>query len=74
MSLQEMLDEVRTLPPATRKQWLKALVDVIDEPVVVPTHPKTSLRQYRGVGAYAYDGTDAQAQVEAMRRDWDERP
>jgi hypothetical protein len=71
MTLQEMLQEARTLTADERRQLIKALVDQMVEPT-----PKTkrSLRAFRGVGARLYHGTDAQAYVNELRREWDERP
>lgn len=74
MSVQEMIQEARKLSVDERKQLMKALVDLLDEP---PAHRKQiqrSLRDFRGVGAHLYDGTDAQEYINRLRSEWDDRP
>lgn len=74
MSLQDMIREARTLSTDERKQLAKALVDMLAEPPMPAVPPKRSARDYRGRGAHLYDGTDAQVQIDRLRREWDERP
>lgn len=72
MSVEDMIQQAQALSIDERKTLLKALVDMLTEP---PTPPKKhSLRDFRGVGAHQYDGTDAQAQVNQLRSEWDNRP
>lgn len=74
MSVQEMIQEARTLSLDERKQLVKALVDMLTEPSQpVPGH-KRSLREFRGLAAQLYDGTDAQAYVNQIRSEWDDHP
>jgi hypothetical protein len=72
MSLQEMIQEARTLSVDERKQLVKALVDMLTESA--QPKPKRSLREFRGLGAHLYDGTDAQTYVNQIRGEWDDRP
>lgn len=72
MSIQEMIQEARTLSTVERKELIKALVDMLTEEA--PPPKKRSLREFRGLGAYLYDGTDAQEYVNKMRSEWDEHP
>lgn len=72
MSIQEMIQEARTLSTVERKELIKALVDMLTEEAIPPK--KRSMREFRGLGAHLYDGTDAQEYVNKMRSEWDERP
>lgn len=74
MSVQEMIREAQALSVEERKQLMKALVDMLAEPPQVKPRHKRSLREFRGLGAHLYDGTDAQAHVNQLRNEWDERP
>ncbi len=74
MTLQDLIQEARTLSINERKQLVKALVDLLDEPPQPRSVRKQSARAFRGVGAALYDGTDAQAHVNQLRSEWDERP
>lgn len=73
MSVQQMIEEARTLSIDERKQLVKALVDLLTEPLEAPKK-KRSLREFRGLGAHLYDGTDAQEHVNQLRSEWDDRP
>ena len=73
MSVQELIQEARTLSLDERKQLMKALVDLLTEPAA-KTKQKRSLRDFRGLGAHLYDGTDAQAYINRIRSEWDDRP
>ena len=74
MSVQEMIQEARTLSVDERKQLFEALADMLAEPSQASSKRKRSLREFRGLGAHLYDGTDAQAYVNQIRREWDDRP
>lgn len=71
MSVQEMIQEARTLSIEERKQLMKALVDMLSDPP--EQRPKRSLREFKGVGAHLYDGTDAQDYINQLRDEWDDR-
>jgi hypothetical protein len=73
MSVQEMIREARKLSTDERKDLVKALIDMLAETSVVKKR-KRSLREFRGVGAKLYDGTDAQAYVNQIRSEWDDHP
>jgi hypothetical protein len=74
MSVQEMIQAAQTLSVAERKQLIKALVDMLAESASAHPTRKRSLREFRGRGAHLYDGTDAQAYVNQIRSEWDDRP
>jgi hypothetical protein len=73
MTVHDLIQEARTLSVEERKQLMKALIDMI-EPIQNTPQTPHRLRDFRGVGAHLYDGTDAQDSVNQMRREWDERP
>lgn len=72
MSVQEMIQQARTLSLDERKQLIKALVDMGAESAQANPKRKRSLREFRGLGAHLYDGTDAQTYVNQIRSEWDE--
>ena len=67
MSIQEMIQEARKLSIEERKQLMKALVDLLDEPQSPGKQPRRSLQDFRGIGAHLYDGTDAQEYINRLR-------
>jgi hypothetical protein len=74
MSVQEMIREAQTLSVNERKQLIKALVDMLTESSESRPERKRGLREFRGLGAHLYDGTDAQTYVNRVRSEWDDRP
>jgi hypothetical protein len=71
MSVHAILQEARSLSVDERKQLVKALVDMLTEPPP-SAKGKRTLREFRGLGAHLYDGTDAQAYVDQLRSEWDD--
>lgn len=74
MSVQEMIQAARGLSIDERKQLARALVDMLAEAAQAEPKRKRSLREFRGLGAHLYDGTDAQTYVNQIRSEWDDRP
>jgi hypothetical protein len=72
MSVQEMLQEARSLSTEERKELMKGLVDLLTE--APQTKVKRRISEFRGLGAHLYDGTDAQEHVSQMREEWDKNP
>jgi len=73
MSLQMMIQEVQILSLEERRQLMHILLDMIIEPVQSETElSQRSLLDFYGLGAHAYDGTDAQEYVNQLRCEWDE--
>lgn len=72
LNLQHIITEARQLPQKERIQLMHELVDMIDEkPTDESEYSQKSLLDFRGVGAHAYDGTDAQEYVNQLRDEWD---
>lgn len=74
MSVQEMIQAAQALSIDERKQLARALVDMLAEAAQAEPKRKRSLREFRGLGAHLYDGTDAQTYVNQIRSEWDDRP
>jgi hypothetical protein len=73
MTLQEMIREARTLSVEERKQLIKALVDIVNEPSAKEPK-KRNLLELAGLGAEIWEGIDAQEYVNQLRSEWDHRP
>jgi len=71
MSVQDMLREAQYLSNGERKVLVKGLIDMLTEPTQTVNKHKRSLREFRGVGALLYDGTDAQTYLNQSRDEWD---
>jgi len=64
----QAIQVAQTLTINKRKLLIKALIDRAEEPS--PAKPKRSLREFRGVAAHLYNGTDAQEAVNKIRSEW----
>ncbi|MCA0454999.1 MAG: hypothetical protein LCI00_13585 [Chloroflexi bacterium] len=73
MTIQEMIQEARTLSVEERKQLIKALVDIVNEPEAAPPK-KRNLLELAGLGAEIWEGIDPQEYVNQLRSEWDHRP
>jgi hypothetical protein len=72
LTIADIVQQVKSLSRDEQKVLVKELIDLLtDEP---SPKPKRSLREFRGLGAHLYDGTDAQEYVSQLRSEWDERP
>lgn len=75
MTIQEMIQEARTLSVEERKQLIKALteMDILDEPQTEKPK-KRNIMEFLGLGAEIWEGVDAQEYVNQLRSEWDHRP
>jgi hypothetical protein len=71
MTVDTLIEQARDLSDDERKQLIQALESML--PQSLP-HKRRKLRDYRGVGAHVYDGTDAQDYVNQLRDEWDKHP
>ena len=71
MSVQEMIREARALSPDELKQFMRALIDLMPAETASKEH---SITELRGLGAELWQGIDAQAYVNQLRSEWDDRP
>jgi hypothetical protein len=66
MTLDALIQEVRTLPIEQRKQLVMAILDSLTMEQTAKLH---SLLELEGLGAHLWQGIDAQAYVDESRRD-----
>lgn len=74
MSVQELIQEAKTLSIDERKELMKALVDLLAEAPSEPPKKKRNLLELAGLGAEIWEGIDAQEYVNQLRSEWDHRP
>jgi len=72
MSVEGLLEEIRTLSVADRKRLITAIVDTLTEPAPEFEGKKRSILEFEGVGAEMWQGIDAQDYVNRLRAEWDE--
>ncbi len=66
MSIEALVDEIRTLPVEERKRLIMLVLDTLTEPS--PSVPaKRSILELAGLGADIWQGIDAQEYVDKMR-------
>lgn len=70
MTIQKMIQEARTLSVEERKQLIKALVDIVNEPAATPPK-KRNLLELAGLGAEIWEGIDPQEYITQLRSEWD---
>jgi hypothetical protein len=75
MTIQEMIQEARTLSVEERKQLIKALaaMDILEKSQT-ETPKKRNIMEFLGLGAEIWDEIDAQEYVNQLRSEWDHRP
>jgi len=73
MTIQEMIQEARMLSVDERKQLIKALVDIVNEPETAAPK-KRNIMEFLGIAAHLADDEDPQDYVKRLRNEWDDRP
>lgn len=72
MTLDALMEEIRTLPVEQRKRLVNLIIDTFTEPdLPINRH---SLSELRGLGKEIWEGVDPQEYVNELRREWDHRP
>jgi hypothetical protein len=71
MTIADIVQQAKSLSHDERKILVKQLMDLFADET--PPKEKRHLREFRGIGAHLYDGTDAQEYVNQLRSDWDDR-
>ncbi len=71
MSLREIIQEARSLPPDELKELMRALIEMMPEDAAPR---QRSITELRGLGKELWQGMDAQAYVNQLRSEWDHRP
>ena len=72
MTIQEMIQEARTLSVEERKQLIKALVDIVNEPKA-EAPKKRNIMEFVGIAAHLADAEDPQVYVKRLRDEWGDR-
>jgi hypothetical protein len=70
MTISQIYQQVQLLTPEDREVLIQLLVN----PRPSVPMPKRSLLELEGLGADIWSGIDAQAYVDALRDEWDDRP
>jgi hypothetical protein len=70
MTITDILEQVKTLSQAERKELTKLIIDMMDDSI---TPTRRRLSELRGLGAEIWQGIDAQEYVDQRRDEWDER-
>jgi hypothetical protein len=70
MTIQEMIQEARKLSVEERKQLIKALNDIVNEPAETPK--KRNILEFEGIAAHLADLEDPQDYLKRLRSEWDE--
>ncbi len=70
MTVEAIMEEIRSLSLTERKRLISAIVDTLTESSAsVPK--KRSILEFEGVGAEIWQGVDAQEYVNQLRDEWD---
>lgn len=72
MTIIELLEQAKTLSAQERKELVKMLVDSLD--VAEAPREQHSILELAGLGKEIWEGIDAQAYVNQLRSEWDQRP
>lgn len=71
MTLEEVLAQIPRLSVDERKQLITAIVDSLFTEST--SQQKRSILELEGLGAELWQGIDAQAYVDVLRNEWEER-
>lgn len=71
MSIEMLLEEIRTLSIPERKQLIGFIVDTLTEDVQESAPRKRSILEFEGVGKEIWQGVDTQAYLDQLRDEWD---
>ena len=72
MTLEDIVQEVRTLSVEERKQLIGMIVDMLTESP--PEKKKRSILEFEGLGAEIWKNIDTDAYINELRDEWDHRP
>jgi hypothetical protein len=73
MTMAEILQQAKTLSLQERKEPVKLLIDSLEVADAAPRRQRR-LSELRGLGKEIWHGIDAQAYVNQLRNEWNERP
>lgn len=73
MTLDALMEEIRTLPVEQRRELIGMIEDTLAETPSLEAR-KHSLLELDGLGKEIWEGVDVQVYVNELRREWDHRP
>lgn len=73
VTLEAMLDEIRALSVRERKQLISLIIDTLPEETEADAARERSITELRGLGKEIWEGIDAQAYIDDLRDEWDQR-
>lgn len=73
MTVAEIIEQAKDLSYQERKELVKLLIDTLEVPASIPSRPRR-ITELRGLGKEIWAGIDAQAYVNQLRDEWDNRP
>jgi hypothetical protein len=74
MTLEDIVQEVRSLSIEDRKRLIGLIVDTLTEPESPPSQKKRSILELAGLGAEIWRDVDTDAYIDELRDEWDHRP
>ena len=72
MTVNQLVEQARTLSQAERVELLKRLVDIVAQSGSL--RQKHSILEYEGIAAHLADDEDPQDYLRRLRSEWDDRP
>lgn len=69
MKVEEIIDEVRTLPAHERAALIKQLLELEGE--TTSSRRKRNILEFEGVGAEIWVNVDVQTYIDSLRDEWD---
>ena len=72
MSIEAMIEEIRTLPVYERKRLIRLIVDTLPDDGEQDSAKRHSILELAGLGKDIWDGVDAQVYIDELRDEWDE--
>jgi hypothetical protein len=73
MSLSELIEQARMLPPAEIRQLVRALSNLLPDDERTPLE-QHSILELAGLGEEVWRGMDPQVYIRQLRDEWDDRP
>lgn len=71
MTVNQLVQQARTLSSRERVELLKQLIDLVAEPT--PSVQRHSILEFEGIAAHLSDDKDPQEAMKRLRSEWDER-
>ncbi len=73
-TVEDLIEQIRELPVWERRRLIGAILDTLRDESAEPNLRNHSITELRGLGKELWEGVDAQAYINQIRGEWDERP